>query len=160
MAEPLSDLFDHGDEFALCDRLFVRNPAKTRGNGAGRLRPPGRGGPAPCTSCGARSAYGNGGLPRGPVRIGGPGRPGLSTHPLCVRDNRLPRGGRGVLPSVGILSERSPPGQSGRAASRVPEKRSVVPLGADRAFFAAQDSITKSLANWARSRQRALMHLA
>ena len=123
MADSLARLFDHGGDFALCDRLFVRICA-TRGNGADASTLPVEERTV-YLAWGSLGVIGNGGF-----------RLLFESEIQGDPDYRLTRQAFEAIgcleaaeASIGGLPQRSPPGPSGQAAPRVSEERPVVPHG-------------------------------
>jgi hypothetical protein len=157
MSESLADLFDHGEDFPLCDRLFVRicdvhgnRPNVATLNDAERTV---------YLVWGALGVIGNGGF-RYLFESDVEGDPdyALTHHAFEVI---------GCDEAVAAISQALSAFPGGRPPSnpskRIREYQRQVPLfpsPADRAFFAADGLIKRCLATWVRSRQRDFAHLA
>ena len=157
MAESLADLFDHGDDFALCDRLFVRI-CEARGNGADASALPDEERTVYLV-WGSLGVIGNGGfryLFETEVR----GDPDYRLTRHAFETIGCPEAAEAFSQALASFPNGRPPANQAKRLREYLKGVQSFPSAADRTFFAAEDSITKSLANWSRSRQRALMHLA
>jgi hypothetical protein len=157
MAEPLAELFDTGEDFALCNRLFVRI-CEVHGNGAdvSTLSDEER---TVYLVWGALGVIGNGGfryLFESSVR----GDP----HYTLTRHAFEEIGCREAVEAFGqalaAFPDGRPPTNQAKRLREYVRRTPGFPSAPDQVFFAAQDSIPRFLANWVRARQRALIHLA
>ena len=62
--------------------------------------------------------------------------------------------------ALAAFPDSRPPASQAKRLRAYARHMPGLPSAADRAFFAAQGAIERCLANWVRSRERALMHLA
>ena len=157
MAESLADLFDHGEDFALCNHLFGRI-CEVHGNGAD----------ASALSDEKRTVYlvwgshgviGNGGfryLFESTVR----GDPHYSLTRHAFETIGCSEAAEAFAQALAAFPESRPPANQTKRLRAYLRWMPSVPSPADRAFFAAEGTIIRCLANWVRSRQRALMNLA
>jgi hypothetical protein len=157
MAEALADLFDHGDDFALCDRLFVR-VCEVHGNGVdtSALTDEER---TVYLVWGALGVISNGGfryLFESSIR--GDPHYALTRHAFeaigCVEAVEA------FAQALAAFPDGRPPANPAERLRAYGRRVPGFPSAPDRAFVAAQDRIQRCLANWARSRHRTLMHLA
>lgn len=156
MTEPLADLFDNGEDFALCNRLFVRI-CEIRGNGpdASTLADEER---TVCLVWGALGVIGNGGfryLLESPVK----GDPHLSLTRHAFETIGCWEAAEAFDQALSVFPSGRPPADPAKRLREYIRRVQEFPSASDRAFFAAQHEVQRCLANWVRSRQRALMHL-
>ena len=157
MAASLADLFNHGDDFALCDRLFVRI-CETRGNGADASALPDDERTVYLV-WGSLGVIGNGGfrnLFESEVR----GDPEYRLTRHSFEKIGCPEAAEAFSLALASFPNGRPPANQAKRLREYLKGAQSFPSAADRAFFAAQGLIAKSLAKWSRSRQQALMHLA
>jgi hypothetical protein len=157
MAEALADLFDHGEDSALCDRLFVRI-CEVHGNGAD----------ASALSDEERTVYlvwgalgviGNGGF-RYLFESSVWGDPHYVLTHHAFETIECWEAAEAFGQALAAFPDGRPPTNQAKRLREYMRRVPDFPSAADRAFFAAQGAIVRCLADWVRSRQRALMHLA
>lgn len=156
MAEPLADLFDNGEDFALCDRLFVRI-CEIRGNwaDASTLTDEER---TVYLVWGALGMIGNGGfryLFESSVR----GDPHYALTRHAFEEVGCWEAAEAFDQALSVFPSGRPPADPAKRLREYIRRVQEFPSAPDRAFFAAQEIIPRCLAKWVRSRQRALMHL-
>ena len=156
MAESLSDLFDHGDDFDLCNRLFG-DICTAHGNDvdAARLTEEER---TVYLVWGAHGVIGNGGF-RYLFEHSLVGDPhyALSRHAFEVIG--CDEAAEAFSEALSVFSGGRPPTDQKERLRQYLRRVPGTPSPADRKFFAAMGAIPKYLANWVRSRQRAFRHV-
>ena len=157
MAEVLADLFESGEDFALCNQLFVRI-CEIHGNGAdtATLSDEER---TVYLTWGALGVIGNGGF-RYLFESSLRGDPHYALTRHAFEAIGCWEAAEAFGEALAVFPDGRPPTNPAKRVREYVRRMPAFPSAPDRAFIAAQGAVERCLANWVRSRQRALLHLS